>query len=151
MQVVTSIGEKYEVVSEVDLYAEKMARWAECELAWANVKQALKDWEEDPSEICAVQALHKASNANLKAFEAYRQASDAYRDYIYAQRWDQLNGLLADAMDRGEREAFDEHYNPQIPPCEIDVVEPDPWVEEREAAAADLQADARAREIESQS
>jgi hypothetical protein len=62
-----------------------------------------------------------------------------------------FQALLQDALERGEREAFDEHYDSQVPPCEVDVVEPDPWVEEREAVAADLQADAIAFESEARS
>jgi hypothetical protein len=52
--------------------------------------------------------------------------------------------------DLEEKEAFDEHYDFK-PVDEWEDAEADPWVEEREAAAADLQADAAAREIEAQS
>src|SRR4051812_23618843 len=63
------------------------------------------------------------------------QAVDAHLSGERA--WQQLQALLADAMERGEREAFDAHYDSQTLPGELDVVEPDPWVEDKEAAIAD--------------
>lgn len=81
--------------------------------------------------------------------KTFQSAIDAHLSA--EQAWQDLENLIASCMDVEEKEAFDEHYDSQVPPCEVDEVESDPWEDDREAAATDLQADARAREIETQS
>ena len=142
MQVRTpSIGEVEEVRSVEDLEA----RWAKTSnQQWALFELMNESQVGSEEWLAYSKAFEFVVKRNDAAVKAYREATDR------EQAKQDLQALLQDAMDRGEHEAFDEHYDckPVLEACEVD--EADPWVEEAAAVAADAQADAAAREIEAQ-
>jgi hypothetical protein len=128
MKVVTPAGERYEAP---DIKALQEA-----------LEKADKEWSADPSSD--------------EKYGAWQNAVRALAEVVVPEMekptnpWQDLQALIQDAMDREDREAFDEHYDRQLLPCEVDTVDPDPWVEDTQAVAADLQADARAQYEEGQ-
>ena len=171
MQVRTpSTGE----VEEVESVEELEARWAKTSNQQWALFELMNESQVGSEEWFAYsKAFEFASKRNDDARQAYQKAKDAnelpegYRTVVIHKDGNPLNNdpdnletvnalhrlaaLLADAMERGEREAFDAYYDSQTLPCELDVVESDPWVEDKEAAIADEHADAIAFEGEARS
>lgn len=132
MRVIESTGEKYEVLDK----------------ASDAVIAADLAWGENPGSREHADAFY----ASARAMSVAAYQLDPIGPEPSEQAWRDFQALLADAMDRGEHEASDDHYDskPVLEACEVDEVDSDPWVEDGEAVAADLQADAQAREIEGQ-
>lgn len=132
MQVaIPATGEKYEAP---DIKALERA-----------VNEADAAWAADPGCAEKYEAWSKAIKQLTAAI-----APEMQRLEEIAAKRRKLEALLADSLERGEREASDEYYE-KFPPCEFDEVEPDPRFEDQAAAIADEHADASAFEQEARS
>lgn len=133
---IASTGEKYEELTADQAFN----RWTKASDRQFAVFQLWNETEIDSEDWSVL------SKAMAIATQRTEEAAQAYEKAKARQGFE---ALLADAMERGEREAFDAHYANEPLPCEVDEVEPDPLVEDAAVTRQAEQADASAFEQES--